>query len=108
MAKTVGETGVLRITLVGAAAEKVTLPAWARSYSVLCESVATVRVGPGDDATAVEGSTSPAQYKNVVVTQFLTEPFPHAAGRARVASPSIWVYSAGAAEIVVSAYESVS
>ncbi len=107
MAKTVGSTGRLRITLVGAAAEFVTFPSWARRYRVTCESVAAVRIGPDGDASAVEGSTSPAQYESLAVGFDFEETLPRAAGRARIDTPGIWLYSAGAAVVVVSVYESV-
>lgn len=108
MAQTVGETGKIRFTLTAAQSQKVTLPSWARAYSVYVDSVAAVRVAPGDDATAVEGSTSPANYDTVGVG-FEMPPrwLPRAAGRSVPATQSIWVYSAGAAVVVVSAYEQV-
>jgi hypothetical protein len=108
MAQTVGETGYIRFTLTANQSQLVTLPRWARAYSVAVDSVAAVRVAPGDDATAVEGSTSPANYVTVGVGQELPPRWiGRAGGRARPAASKqkIWVHSAGAAVLTVIALE---
>ena len=102
MAVTVGDTGRLRTQLTGAQTLKVNLPPWAQFYSIYVESTAAVRVAPGDDATAVDGGAAATNYITVAVGVERSEPLPRKAHRAE---QSLALYSAGAAVVVVSAYE---
>lgn len=97
MAQTVS-TGKLMFTLTANQSQRVTLPFWAKGYGVTVESIASVRVACGDDAGAVEGSTTPTSYETVGVGQKLIE---------ETRGGGIWLFSTGAAVVTVTPYEKI-
>jgi hypothetical protein len=105
VAQTVGSTGTLRHTLTANQSEKITLPVWAKSYSVYVEATAAVRVAPGTDAGAVEGSTTPTNYVTVGIGEERSAPLHRKANKLTAAERSLWLFSTGAAVVVVSAFE---